>query len=95
MCMFLQYLSTKNRHHQMNDPFDWRNYKPTISLKDLETSRRAAYQASRVVNQKRLAGVEPSLPYSVRTAAHLAALPKQMTVEMPKMIKYRQKRGRK
>jgi hypothetical protein len=79
----------------MNDPFDWRNYTPTISLKSMETSRRASYQASRVVNQKRLAGVEPSAPYAERTAAHLAALPGQMTVEMPKMIKYRQKRGRK
>jgi hypothetical protein len=80
---------------KMNDPFDWRNYKPQISLKDLETSRRAAYQASRVVNQKRLEGVEPSTPYAQRTAAHIAALPKSMTVEMPKMESYRKRRGRK
>ena len=75
----------------MNDPFDWRNYKPTISLKDLERSRRSAYQASRVVNEKRLNGIEPSLPYAERTDVHLAAAPRKMTVEMPSMKIYRKR----
>ena len=79
----------------MNDPFDWRNYKPQISLKDIETSRRAAYQASRIVNEKRKGGVEPSLPYTEKAAAHSVATPEQMTVEMPSMVPYRKRRNKK
>ncbi len=79
----------------MNDPFDWRNYKPQISLKDFETSRRSSYQASRVVNEKRRGGIEPSSPYAERTAAHLATKPQKMTVEMPQMKVYRKRRNKK
>ena len=37
----------------MNDPFDWRNYKPQISMRDLEKARRNSYQMTRHVNEQR------------------------------------------
>ena len=79
----------------MNNPFDWKNYEPHINMKDIERSRRTSYQASRIVNEKRKSGVEPSLPYSERKAAHIAATPKQMTVDMPGMLNHKKRRGKK
>ena len=69
----------------MNDPFDWRNYKPTISMADIETARKNAYQQTRVINDKRKSGVEPSIPYAQRNIAHVAGTPQEYTVEMPLM----------
>jgi hypothetical protein len=67
----------------MNNPFDWQNYKPTISFSDLEKARRSAYQMSRYINEQRRTGVEPSAPYSERT--DLGSLPQDMVVDMPVM----------
>ena len=69
----------------MNDPFDWKNYKPQISMRDLEKARRNSYQMTRHVNEQRKKGIEPSAPYSDRTAPYLSAEPKDMVVEMPVM----------
>lgn len=69
----------------MNDPFDWRNYKPQINMSDLEKARRNSYQMTRHVNEQRKKGIEPSAPYSERTAPFLGAAPADMTVEMPEM----------
>lgn len=65
----------------MNDPFDLDNYKPQINLKDLEKSRRSAYQASRIVNEKRKQGVEPSASYG----ASYGGVPQDYATEMPVM----------
>lgn len=65
----------------MNDPFDLENYKPQINLKDLEKSRRSAYQSSRIVNEKRKAGIEPSASYG----ASYGGVPQDYATEMPVM----------
>jgi len=65
----------------MNNPFDLDNYKPQINLKDLEKSRRSAYQSSRIVNEKRKAGVEPSAAYG----ASYGGVPQDYATEMPVM----------
>lgn len=69
----------------MNNPFDLENYKPQINMKDIEKSRRSAYQSSRIVNQKRKQGIEPSQPFAQRSMAHEAGLPQNYTIEMPVM----------
>jgi hypothetical protein len=79
----------------MNDPFDWKNYKPQISMRDLEKARRNAYQMTRYVNEQRKKGVEPSAPYSERTAVHLGSEPKDMVVEMPVMPLHKRSLDRK
>jgi len=69
----------------VNNPFDWRNYTPTISMADIERARKSAYQQTRVVNEKRQQGIEPSKPYAERNKAHLAGIPQEYAVEMPVM----------
>ncbi len=69
----------------MNNPFDWRNYKATVSFADLEKARRNAYQMTRYINEQRKTGIEPSAPYSERTDLNLGSLPQEMVVEMPAM----------
>jgi hypothetical protein len=64
-----------------NNPFDWRNYKPQISMADIERARKSAYQQTRVVNEKRKQGIEPSAPY----AASVGGIPQDYTTEMPEM----------
>lgn len=73
-------------HNQLflMNPFD-PNYKAQISLKDLERSRKSAYQASRIVNEKRKAGVEPSRSEASRVGAHRGTEPTTMVVSMPAM----------
>jgi hypothetical protein len=48
----------------MNNPFDWKNYIPTISMRDVEKARKVAYQVSYAVDQQRKNGIEPSKPYA-------------------------------
>ncbi len=69
----------------MNNPFDWKNYKAQISMKDVESARKSAYQATQFINRQRQQGIEPSLPYAERNKAHLAGIPQEYTVEMPAM----------
>lgn len=69
----------------MNNPFDWRNYKPQINLNDLEKARRNAYQASRHVNEQRKLGIEPSSPY----ANSPGGLPQDYVTDMPGMIMHK------
>jgi len=69
----------------VNNPFDWRNYKPTLNMADIEKARRNAYQMSHIINEKRKQGIEPSKPYAQRNMAHVAGLPQDYTTEMPKM----------
>ena len=64
-----------------NNPFDWKNYKPTISMADVERARKSAYQQTRLVNEKRKAGIEPSKPY----ANSFGGIPQDYTTEMPVM----------
>jgi len=66
------------------NPFD-PNYKAQISLKDLERSRKSAYQASRIVNEKRKTGVEPSRSEASRVGAYRGTEPTTMVVSMPVM----------
>ena len=68
-----------------NNPFDWKNYKPTISFADLEKARKNAYQAARYINEQRKQGVEPSKPYTERTDISFGDKPQEMTVDMPVM----------
>ena len=77
-------------HNQLflMNPFD-PNYKAQISMKDLERSRRTSYQASRVVNKQRLAGVEPSKSYSTRIGAYKGTNPEAMTLEMAEMTPHK------
>lgn len=65
----------------MNNPFDWKNYTPTINMADIEKARRSAYQASRIVNERRKLGIEPSSPY----ANSPGGLPQDYVTDMPEM----------
>ena len=65
----------------MNNPFDWKNYKPTISFADLEKARRNAYQMTHHINEKRKQGVEPSAAYG----ASYGGVPQDYATEMPVM----------
>jgi hypothetical protein len=65
----------------MNNPFDLANYKPTISMTDVERARKSAYQQTRVVNEQRKQGIEPSKPY----ANSFGGIPQDYTTEMPVM----------
>lgn len=65
----------------MNNPFDWRNYTPTLNMSDIEKARRNAYQMTHHINEKRKAGIEPSVPYGARASG----VPQDYTTEMPKM----------
>jgi hypothetical protein len=65
----------------MNNPFDWKNYKPTINMADIERARKSSYQQARLVNEKRKQGIEPSKPY----ANSLGGIPQDYTTEMPVM----------
>lgn len=69
----------------MNNPFDWRNYQPQVSMADVERARKSAYQQTRVVNDQRKQGVEPSKPYAQRNKAHLAGVPQEYVLDMPVM----------
>ena len=64
-----------------NNPFDWRNYKPTINMADIERARKSSYQQTRVVNEQRKKGIEPSKPY----ANSLGGIPQDYTTNMPIM----------
>lgn len=74
-----------------NNPFDWKNYKPTISMADVERARKSAYQQTRVVNEQRKAGIEPSKPY----ANSLGGIPQDYTTEMPVMPIHKRSAARK
>ena len=82
-------------HNQLflMNPFD-PNYKAQISMKDLERSRKTAYQASRIVNERRKTGVEPSKSEAQRLGAYGGSDPQNMVVEMPVMPIYDRKRQR-
>ena len=69
----------------MTSPFDWRNYKPQVSMADIERARKSAYQQTRVINDKRKEGIEPSKPYAQRNKAHLAGVPQEYALDMPVM----------
>ena len=64
-----------------NNPFDWKNYKPTISMADIEKARRNAYQMTRHVNEQRKKGIEPSQSYGSRASG----VPQDYTMAMPVM----------
>lgn len=77
------------------NPFD-PNYKATISLKDLERSRKTAYQATRVVNEARQKGIEPSLSAAVRKKSHRGGDPETFAIDMPTMpvhVRTKQRQG--
>jgi hypothetical protein len=65
----------------MTNPFDLKNYKPVIDMSDIERARKSAYQQTRLVNEKRKAGIEPSKPY----ANSFGGIPQDYTTEMPVM----------
>ncbi len=73
-------------HNQLllMNPFD-PNYKAQISLKDLERSRKSAYQASRQVNEARKRGIEPSSSAATREGSHRGGQPVTFAVDMPTM----------
>ncbi len=74
-----------------NNPFDWRNYTPTVSFADLEKARKNAYQAARYVNEQRKQGIEPSAPY----ANSFGGKPQDYTTEMPVMPMHKRSERRK
>jgi hypothetical protein len=65
----------------MNNPFDLKNYKPQLDMRDIEKARRNAYQMTRFVNEQRKRGIEPSAPY----AASVGGWPQDYTMDMPAM----------
>lgn len=65
----------------MNNPFDLKNYKPQLDMKDIEKARRNAYQMTRHINEQRKRGIEPSAPY----AASVGGWPQDYTMDMPAM----------
>lgn len=64
-----------------NNPFDWKNYQPQISMADVERARKSSYQQARLVNEKRKQGIEPSKPY----ASSFGGIPQDYTTDMPVM----------
>lgn len=74
-----------------NNPFDWKNYQPQISMADIERARKSAYQQTRVVNEQRKAGIEPSKPY----ASSFGGIPQDYTTEMPVMPIHKRSAARK
>lgn len=76
-----------------NNPFDWKNYKPVIDMKDLNVAWRNSYSMSRHINEQRAQGKEPSPPYGNSAGA----LPQAYvtTVEMPKLNKQKRVRRKK
>jgi hypothetical protein len=64
-----------------NNPFDWKSYVPTINMADVERARRSSYQQTRLVNEKRKQGIEPSKPY----ANSFGGVPQDYTTDMPVM----------
>ena len=74
-----------------NNPFDWKNYQPQISMADIERARKSAYQQTRVVNEQRKAGIEPSKPY----ANSFGGIPQDYTTEMPVMTIHKRSAQRK
>lgn len=75
----------------MNNPFDWKNYKPVIDMSDIERARKSAYQQTRLVNEKRKQGIEPSKPY----ANSFGGIPQDYTTEMPVMPIHKRSAARK
>lgn len=68
-----------------NNPFDWKNYKPIISMKDLDTARKNSFQQSSVINSRRSKGVEPSIVYSEKG---MDTEPKKFAIDMPAMPRF-------
>ena len=75
-----------------NDPFDWKNYKPVIDMKDLERARKSSYQSTQVINRIRAKGVEPSIVYSPNGQD---TQPKKFVIDMPIMPVLRPNRRKK
>lgn len=75
-----------------NNPFDWQNYKPTISLKDIARAQKSSYQQTAVVNKRRAAGVEPN---PMNLPGSRVDLPQRYATEMPIMPKYDKNEARK
>lgn len=74
-----------------NNPFDWKNYQPQISMADVERARKSAYQQTRVVNDQRKQGIEPSKPY----ANSMGGIPQEYTLDMPVMPLHNKSEARK
>lgn len=74
-----------------NNPFDWKNYTPKISMADIERARKSAYQQTRVVNDQRRQGIEPSKPY----ANSFGGIPQEYTLDMPVMPLHNKSEARK
>lgn len=66
----------------MNNPFDWKNYKPVLSFKDMDTARKTSFQQTTVINRKRAKGIEPSIVYSPKG---MDTEPKKFVADMPIM----------
>lgn len=79
----------------MNNPFDLKTYKPQVSMADVERARKSAYQQTRVINDQRKQGVEPSKPYAQRNKSHLAGIPQEYTLDMPVMPLHNKSEARK
>ena len=65
-----------------NNPFDWKNYKPVLNVRDLDIAQKQAYQQTAVINRKRAQGIEPSIIYSLKKHD---AQPKKFVADMPEM----------
>ncbi len=66
----------------MNNPFDLKNYKPQISMRDVNTASKTSYQQTQVINRRRAKGDEPSIVYSTRGRD---TQPKKFVTVMPDM----------
>jgi hypothetical protein len=92
--LYNQLLLTNGRNfhqrvgHLFMNPFD-KDYKAQLSFRDLDTSRKRSYQASRVLNEKRKTGVEPYPSLAARAGAFEGINPRKVTVEMPLMKRSR------
>jgi hypothetical protein len=75
-----------------NNPFDWRNYTPILSMKDLDKARKNSFQQSTVINSRRAKGIEPSIPYSEKG---MDTEPSKFAIDMPKMPRYNKNEARK
>lgn len=76
-----------------NNPFDWQNYKPVISMRDLNVAWRNSYNMARHVDEKRRSGIEPSPPYGNSAGAIPQAY--ATTTVMPQLKKVKRVRRKK
>lgn len=73
----------------MSNPFDLKNYKPKIDMRDVQASVKHSYQQSAAINRSRMKGKEPS---TVQLPNTRDDVPQRFVTYMPQMPTYDERR---